>query len=133
MSSQFEEVSRYVSSDLAYVVQIERREGRVVGREDPLVIALRVTLIFRLEDGVSRIVHRHADPITTPGPVSTTVQPVDAARASLDDIHDLLPEWWQVGPVTFAPCMCDGCEARRTAARCDGLQKSPERRTRSPP
>ena len=74
VSSAFEEVSRYATPDLAYVVQIERHEGRLVSG-DPIVIALRVTLIFRPEDGTWKIVHRHADPITTARPISTTFEP----------------------------------------------------------
>ena len=70
----FEEVSRYAASDLGYVVQIERHEGRLADRDNPIVIALRVTLIFRREDGAWKIVHRHADPITRPRSIETTVQ-----------------------------------------------------------
>jgi hypothetical protein len=33
-----------------------------------------VTTIFRSEDDGWRIVHRHADPITTPRPVESTVR-----------------------------------------------------------
>jgi ketosteroid isomerase-like protein len=74
VSTRFEEVSRYATSDLGYVVQIERHEGQLMGGNEPAVIALRVTLIFRREDHAWKIVHRHADPITTPRPISTTVQ-----------------------------------------------------------
>jgi ketosteroid isomerase-like protein len=74
VSTTFEEVSRYATSDLGYVVQIERHEGRLAARDDSIVIALRVTLIFRREDDAWKIVHRHADPITTPRSVSTAVQ-----------------------------------------------------------
>lgn len=73
VSSRFEEVSRYATSELAYIVQIERHEGRLVSGAET-VIALRVTLIFRREEGQWRIVHRHADPITTARPITTTVQ-----------------------------------------------------------
>ncbi len=74
VSSQFDEVSRYETPDLAYVVQIERHEGHVVGRDDPVVISLRVTMILRPEHGTWKIVHRHADPITTARPISTTFE-----------------------------------------------------------
>ena len=73
VSSRFEEVSRYATSELGYVLQIERHEGRLVDGAET-VIALRVTLIFRREDGRWRIVHRHADPITTARPIATTLQ-----------------------------------------------------------
>ena len=73
VSSRFDEVSRYATSELGYVVQLDRHEGRLVNGAET-VIALRVTLIFRREEGRWRIVHRHADPITTARPITTTVQ-----------------------------------------------------------
>ena len=73
VSSRFEEVSRYATSELGYIVQLERHEGRLVSGAET-VIALRVTLIFRREDGRWRIVHRHADSITTARPIATTIQ-----------------------------------------------------------
>jgi ketosteroid isomerase-like protein len=36
--------------------------------------ALRVTMIFRPEEGTWRIVHRHADPITTPQAAESVIQ-----------------------------------------------------------
>jgi ketosteroid isomerase-like protein len=33
-----------------------------------------VTSIFRKEDGVWRLVHRHADPITSPRPAESVIQ-----------------------------------------------------------
>ena len=73
VSSRFDEVSRYATSELGYIVQLERHEGRLVSGAET-VVALRVTLIFRREEGRWRIVHRHADPITTARPITTTVQ-----------------------------------------------------------
>ena len=78
VETSFEEVSRYATEELGYVVQLERHEGPVVGRAEPLVVALRVTLIFRPEDGVWKIVHRHADPIITPRSVLTAIQTPEA-------------------------------------------------------
>jgi ketosteroid isomerase-like protein len=74
VSSSFDEVSRVFTPELAYVVQVERHEGRVSGRDEPVVNALRTTLVFRREDGAWRMVHRHADPITTERPVETVLQ-----------------------------------------------------------
>jgi ketosteroid isomerase-like protein len=62
----FEDVSRYSTTDLGYVVQIERAQARLVGSGEITPIALRVTMIFRREGDTWRVVHRHADPITTP-------------------------------------------------------------------
>jgi ketosteroid isomerase-like protein len=47
-------------------VEVERLRSKVGGREDLAPVELRVTTVFRREDGRWRIVHRHADPITTP-------------------------------------------------------------------
>ena len=67
----FEEVSRYSTPDLGYIVHIERAQARLAGSENMSPIALRVTMIFRREGDTWRIVHRHADPITTPRPITT--------------------------------------------------------------
>jgi ketosteroid isomerase-like protein len=62
-------VAKYVSAELAYVVQIERAEAKIGAREEITPLAVRSTMIFRPEeDGEWNIVHRHADPITTPQP-----------------------------------------------------------------
>ena len=70
---RFEEISRYSTSDLGYVVHIERTVARVAGSESPSQIALRVTMIFRREGDTWKVVHRHADPIITPRPITTVI------------------------------------------------------------
>jgi ketosteroid isomerase-like protein len=71
----FEEVSRFATTDPGYVVRFETSSGRLAGRDDTVVIELRVTMIFRREDdGAWKVVHRHADPITTARPLSTAVK-----------------------------------------------------------
>lgn len=70
----FEEISRYFTPELGYVVQIERTQARLSGGEDMVPFALRVTMIFRPEEGVWKVVHRHADPITTPRPINTVIE-----------------------------------------------------------
>jgi ketosteroid isomerase-like protein len=65
-------VAKYVTAELAHVVQIERAEARIGAREDVTPLAVRSTMIFRPEeDGEWKIVHRHADPITTPQPAES--------------------------------------------------------------
>ncbi len=53
-----------MSSDLAYTVWIERGEVRVVGREEPGPLNIRVTHIYRREKGSWKIIHRHGDAVT---------------------------------------------------------------------
>jgi ketosteroid isomerase-like protein len=65
-------VAKYVSAELAYVVQLER--AKVGAREDIAPIATRSTMIFRPEAGTWKMVHRHADPITTPQPTESVIQ-----------------------------------------------------------
>ena len=62
----FERVSAYETEDLAYVVELEQFLTKLGGATERTSLALRVTTIFRREDGAWRIVHRHADPITSP-------------------------------------------------------------------
>ena len=71
-SIRFERVSAFATAELAYTVEIERYSVVKLGGADERVDhSLRVTTIFRLEPEGWRIVHRHADPITTPrGPES---------------------------------------------------------------
>ncbi len=70
----FETIEKYVTDELAYIVRVERARAKVGGSEDITPIALRVTMIFRPEDGEWKIVHRHADPITTPQPAESLIQ-----------------------------------------------------------
>jgi ketosteroid isomerase-like protein len=72
--ADFEIVDKYVTPELAYVVRIERQHVEVGGSEQFAPIALRVTMIFRPEDGTWKVVHRHADPITTPRPAESMIQ-----------------------------------------------------------
>jgi ketosteroid isomerase-like protein len=70
----FENLAKYVTPELAYIVWIERAKAKVGGREDIVPFALRVTMIIRPEDGSWKVVHRHADPITTARPVESVIQ-----------------------------------------------------------
>jgi ketosteroid isomerase-like protein len=67
-------VEKLVTSELAYVVEIERPKAKIGGSEDITPFALRVTMIFRPEEGTWKIVHRHADPITTPQAAESVIQ-----------------------------------------------------------
>jgi ketosteroid isomerase-like protein len=67
-------VAKHVSPELAYVVHVEHPEAKIGGSEDVTPFALRVTMIFRPEDGEWKVVHRHADPITTAQPAESVIQ-----------------------------------------------------------
>ncbi len=67
-------IAKYVTPELAYVVEIERATAMVGGREDITPYALRATMIFRPEDGVWKVVHRHANPITAAQPAESIIQ-----------------------------------------------------------
>jgi hypothetical protein len=67
-SPAFETVAKYVTTDLASFLEIEQGTAKVGGREDVSFFDLRVTSTFRREDDAWKLVHRHADPITTPHP-----------------------------------------------------------------
>ena len=69
----FEIVAKQVTPEFAYVVQIERLKAKVGTREDITPYALRATMIFRPEDGVWKVVHRHADHITTAQPAESVI------------------------------------------------------------
>lgn len=62
----FEPVARHVTAELACIVEVERFRAKVGGGDDLAPISLRVTSVYRPEGGSWRLVHRHADPITTP-------------------------------------------------------------------
>jgi ketosteroid isomerase-like protein len=70
----FENVAKYMTAELAYTVEMERCRAKVEGRDDITPIAVRVTTIFRSEEGEWKVVHRHADPITTPQPAESVIQ-----------------------------------------------------------
>jgi ketosteroid isomerase-like protein len=64
----------YTTDELAYTVEIERCQAKVEGRDDLSPITVRVTTIFRSEEGEWKVVHRHADPITTAQPAESVIQ-----------------------------------------------------------
>jgi ketosteroid isomerase-like protein len=70
----FETIEKHVTDELAYIVRVERARAKVGESEDLAPIALRVTMIFRPEDGEWMIVHRHADPITAAQPAESVIQ-----------------------------------------------------------
>jgi len=60
-SFDYEVVAAGISGELAYIAGVEHTTARI-GDTDPQSYSLRVTQIFRREDGEWKVVHRHADP-----------------------------------------------------------------------
>jgi ketosteroid isomerase-like protein len=61
-SLEYDVVAAGASGDLAYLVAVERIRATANGR--PVTYALRATTVFRREEGVWKVVHRHGDPLT---------------------------------------------------------------------
>ena len=72
-STGIELVAKYVSNDLACIVEVERGRSKVGGAKELASVAVRVTSVFRFERGAWKLVHRHADPITTPRPAESVI------------------------------------------------------------
>ena len=53
---RFETISKLVTPELAYVVWIERQEAKMGANDELTPFALRVTMIFRPEEGEWKIV-----------------------------------------------------------------------------
>src|SRR5918992_4357542 len=72
--TNFDVISKLVTAELAYIVWIERQKAKMGARQDVTPVELRVTMIFRPDNGTWKVVHRHADPITTARPAESVIQ-----------------------------------------------------------
>ena len=70
----FEIVAKHVTPELAYAVELERLKAKIGDREEITPYALRVTMIPRPEDGIWKVVHRHAATITATQPAESVIQ-----------------------------------------------------------
>ena len=59
--AELDVIAAGASGDLGYIVGFELATASIAGEPQP-AFELRVTLIFRREDGEWRAIHRHADP-----------------------------------------------------------------------
>jgi ketosteroid isomerase-like protein len=71
---RFDVISVVETADLAYEVGIESNRLRLGDALEKVPVSLRVTTVFRREDGEWKIVHRHADPITEERSIQTLAQ-----------------------------------------------------------
>jgi ketosteroid isomerase-like protein len=67
-SCTFQEVTVEAGTDLAYVFEIERYESEPADGREMVTESLRVAMIFRLEGGNWKLMHRQADTLTEPAP-----------------------------------------------------------------
>jgi ketosteroid isomerase-like protein len=80
-SFDYEILAADVSGDLAYIVGVEHTTASV-GTAVPESYSLRVTTIFRREEGHWKVVHRHGDPL----PEDQGAQ-LQLKRMRTDDLH----------------------------------------------
>lgn len=70
----FDAIAKNETPDLAYIVEVERYKAKIAGSDKVAPVALRVTSILRPEAGTWKIVHRHADSITTVQQAESVIQ-----------------------------------------------------------
>jgi ketosteroid isomerase-like protein len=73
-TSRLTSTSTVIAPGLACTLEIESYRARVGGAGELASVSLRVTTLFRREDGVWKVVHRHADPITATRPPRSVIQ-----------------------------------------------------------
>ena len=69
---KIENISLVVTPEMAYSVDIERSKISLANSKEVRTMALRVTTIFRLENGDWKVIHRHADPLVEVLPSAAT-------------------------------------------------------------
>lgn len=67
----FDRIVTHTADTLACVVEVERFSVRLAQAAELASVALRVTSLYRREANGWRLVHRHADPITSVRPAHT--------------------------------------------------------------
>jgi ketosteroid isomerase-like protein len=61
-----DEITRWASDDLGYLVAIEHARVQRVGSDELVPLDLRVTTVFRREEDEWHLCLRHADRVTAP-------------------------------------------------------------------
>jgi ketosteroid isomerase-like protein len=70
----FENISTILTPELGYIVEVERFNAKMGGSQERTPVALRTTSVLRSEDGTWKVIHRHADSITTARTAESVVQ-----------------------------------------------------------
>ncbi len=66
-------VATYANGNIACVVEVEHDRAKVGAGKEPAEFHVRVTSVYERLKGQWRLVHRHADPITTPRPAESVL------------------------------------------------------------
>jgi ketosteroid isomerase-like protein len=77
-----ERVSAIATRDMGYVLEIERMRVKFPDSDELRPVALRVTTIWLKENGEWRVVHRHADPITSARTIQSTAEQSPTAQTT---------------------------------------------------
>lgn len=78
-SFEYEVLAAGVSGDLGYIAGVEHTTA-AVGDAEPAAYELRVTTVFRREEGAWKVVHRHADPVPQSASTQEQIGRLDAAQ-----------------------------------------------------
>ena len=70
----FETITKSATSELAYLVEVEKSKARVGGSDELISTEIRVTTVLRPEAGTWKVVHRHADPAVSAKSPETAFQ-----------------------------------------------------------
>lgn len=60
-TGHFEVLQSGASGDVGYWTGLQKASVMMEGRDDPIPMVLRVTELFRRENGAWMLIHRHAD------------------------------------------------------------------------
>ncbi len=61
----WERLVKVSTPDLSYLVEVERFDAKVGDTDEIIHVALRVTTIFRRENGQWKVIHRQGDPLVS--------------------------------------------------------------------